>query len=85
MSWLTKTLGLDKLTNKNPEIKRAIDSVTKPVNDALKAETRTVLDHYFYDELMAILAANNAPIGLANNLAEKYPAIRDGVLAKLYK
>jgi hypothetical protein len=85
MSWFTKMLGLDKLTNKNPEIKRAIDSVTKPVNDQLKAEAKELFDGYLYDQFIGFFNRNHIPITVANDLLKEYPTWRDDMLAKLFK
>jgi hypothetical protein len=85
MSWFTKMLGLDKLTNKNPEIKRAIDSVTKPINDALKAETSELLDSYLYDKFLGFLRGAGLDTETTAKYAAQYPIWRNHILKELFK
>ena len=85
MSWFTKMIGLDKATNKNPGLKRAIDGVTKPINDALKAEAKTALDGLVYQEIIKTLEQVGAPTVIANAISLEYPAWREAFLKQLFK
>lgn len=85
MSWLSKALGLDKATNKSPELKRAIDTITKPVNDQLKAEAKELFDSYLYDQIIGFMNRNHVPVQVANDLLKEYPTWREVMLAKLFK
>lgn len=85
MSWLTKLIGLDKATNKNPGLKRAIDSVTKPVNDAIKAEAQEVLDGYLYDKFLGFIRGAGLSNEEAVKLSAQFPIWRNYILKQLFK
>lgn len=85
MSWFTRMIGLDKLTNKNPELKRAIDSVSKPVNDAIKLEAQDLMDGYLYDKFLGFIRGAGLSNEEAVKLSAQFPIWRNYILKQLFK